>query len=203
MTTAARHPTPSHLRRSFALLGVLSLEGYTYTRYAAYGAEFHFWLHALLGGTAALTLLAAVRLIRTRRHRRRPEQRRNDPSTSSSALLGHVWSAFPDVLFLGFGVLHASWMDVFGLHITIHFVPAPLPTMLLLWSLALLAHVSLAYDRRGLAVSTTVVIALLLLGAIALRAPVPDSLQDLRPAGATSSPADPRTGAWWCTVASP
>jgi hypothetical protein len=34
-----------------------------------------------------------------------------------------VYSALPDVLFLGVGLLHALWMDVFALHISVHFTP--------------------------------------------------------------------------------
>jgi hypothetical protein len=66
-------------------------------------------------GVATLTLVAGV-------GRRRPAAE----AVWAAGLVGHPVSAFPDVLFMLGGVLHAPWMDVFVAHIGIHFVPAPL-----------------------------------------------------------------------------
>jgi len=44
------------------------------------------------------------------------------------------------VLFLIFGVLHVLWMDVFAFHITVHFIPALLITLLVVFLLSLAAY---------------------------------------------------------------
>ncbi len=83
------------------------------------------------------------------------------------------------MLFLGFGVLHMLWMDVFAFHITIHFIPAPLLTMLALFLLTLVAY-GLAMSRRRLpAAGTLTAAAAVLAAALALAAPVPDDIHDL------------------------
>ncbi len=83
------------------------------------------------------------------------------------------------MLFLGFGVLHMLWMDVFAFHITIHFIPAPLLTMLALFPLTLVAY-GLAMSRRRLpAAGTLTAAAAVLAAALALAAPVPDDIHDL------------------------
>lgn len=154
-----------------------------YYRYALLAAQFHFWLHGLFGaalGLAALTLLRMVTI------RRRP---RHDPATGTVApreasWLSHIYSALPDVLFLGFGVLHMMWTDVFAFHITLHFVPAPLSTMLVLFVLTLLAY-GLAASRKPVLASGTLLAATgILLAALALAEPIPDSLADLHVIGA-------------------
>ena len=98
-----------------------------------------------------------------------------------SGFLGHLYSALPDVLFLGFGVLHVLWMDVFAFHITLHFIPVPLITMLVMFLLALAAYGLAATHRpahasAALVVATGVVAAVL---ALALAEPLPDTLADL------------------------
>jgi hypothetical protein len=65
-----------------------------------------------------------LRLVAVRRRDRDPASGAVTPW--EAGWLGHVYSAVPDVLCLGFGVLHVLWMDVFAFHITVHFIPAPL-----------------------------------------------------------------------------
>jgi hypothetical protein len=138
-------------RRWISAALVLLTEGYLYFRYARLGAEFHFWLHGLFGAALGLAALAIVRIARARHHR---DPARGAVAPWEGSWVGHVYSALPDVLFLGFGVLHVLWMDVFAFHITLHFIPAPLITMLIAGTGVLLA-------------------------ALALAAPIPDSLTDL------------------------
>lgn len=113
--------------------------------------------------------------------------RRRDRDPASGAVtpweagwLGHVYGAVPDVLFLGFGVLHVLWMDVFAFHITLHFIPAPLLTMLALFVLTLLAYGLAAsrHVRTGAATLGTGVAVLTV--ARAMADPLPDSIHDLR-----------------------
>ncbi|MGH9149279.1 MAG: hypothetical protein ACRD0F_02960, partial [Acidimicrobiales bacterium] len=125
--------------RSFLPLVVVAAEVLVYLRYQAFGAEFHFWLHGMVGGTLGLGALATLRLLRPGR---RP------PSMWAAAGAGHAYAAFPDVLFLGAGLLHVWWMDVFALHVRIHFVPAPLATMFVGFSLALTAAVAVELQAR-------------------------------------------------------
>lgn len=97
-----------------------------------------------------------------------------------SGIAGHLYSAVPDVLFLGFGVLHVLWMDVFAFHITLHFVPVPLLTMLALFLLTLAGY-GLAASRHGWYAGTTLVTALgVLLLALSLAAPIPGSIHDVQ-----------------------
>lgn len=159
---------------SAALVAVT--EGYLYARYAQLGAEFHFWLHGLFGAALGLAALTAVRIVRTRCG--------GDPGSGAvppweSGFLGHLYSALPDVLFLGFGVLHVLWMDVFAFHITLHFLPAPLITMLVLIVLSLGAY-GLATTRRPVGAAGLLVVATgVLITALALAEPIPDTLADL------------------------
>lgn len=49
------------LRRALTAALVLMFEGYMYYRYAQFGAQFHFWLHGLFGGSLGLLALTAWR----------------------------------------------------------------------------------------------------------------------------------------------
>lgn len=119
-------------RRWATLVLVMLFEGWLYTRYAALGAQFHFWLHTLFGAALGLAALTVLRLAR---------RRRDGPVAAWEAgWLGQLYSVLPDILFLAFGVLHMLWMDVFALHISLHFVPRPLLTMWALFTLTLVAY---------------------------------------------------------------
>jgi hypothetical protein len=106
--------------------------------------------------------------------------------------LGHVYSAFPDVLFLTFGVLHVYWMDVFALHISLHFVPRPLLTQLVLFALSLVAYTLSADQQRRPSYAALGGVAVVLGIAMLMRYPVPDTLADLR---------DRPRLAWMCPLA--
>ena len=137
---------------------VVAFEVWLYTRYAALGAQFHFWLHTLFGAALGLVALSVLRLAR----------RRTDGTTApwEAGWLGQLYSVFPDILFLAFGVLHMLWMDVFALHISLHFVPRPLLTMWVLFTLSLLAYGLSRSGRRRLCAS--VLVAFVVAGALSL-----------------------------------
>lgn len=152
-------------------------EGYLYSRYAQFGAQFHFWLHVLFGAALGVAALTIVRMVRNRR-------RHGDPASATVApweagWLGHLYSVVPDVLFLGFGVLHVRWMDVFAFHITLHFIPAPLVTMLVVFVLTLAAYGLAASRRPGPSTAVLVVATGVLVAALALAEPIPGSLAEL------------------------
>ncbi|MBA3621238.1 MAG: hypothetical protein M3493_11375 [Actinomycetota bacterium] len=149
---------------------VAAVEGYLYWRYRALGAQFHFWLHGLLGAALAAFVLTVVGLVR--RRPARPVWR--------AGLAGHAYSAGPDLVFLTLGVVHELWMDVFAFHITLHLIPAPLATMFAVFALSLVGWAATTLGRwraaallAGTAVAVTV-------AAFALRTPLPRTLEDVR-----------------------
>lgn len=143
---------------------VVAFEVWLYIRYAALGAQFHFWLHTLFGAALGLVALTVLRLVR----------RRPDGSTApwEAGWLGQFYSVFPDILFLAFGVLHMFWMDVFALHISLHFVPRPLATMWMLFTLSLLAY---GLSRSGSRRPSTVVLAVFVTAGAVSLALAPDA----------------------------
>lgn len=162
-------------RRIVTATLVAAFEGYLYYRYAQLGAQFHFWLHGLFGLTLGLSALTAWRLVRRKLDGR--------VAPWEAGALGHVYSAVPDVLFLVFGVLHMVWMDVFALHISLHFVPYPLQTQLVLVGLALAAY-GLARDGRRRPAAGALVGALVVVGvAMLVRYPIPGSVGEMRENG--------------------
>ena len=174
---------------------VVGLESYLFLRYAELGALFHFWLHGLFGAAIGWAVLALVQLRRTR-------DRRSARSTVwVAALIGHLYSAAPDVLFLTLDQVHQPWMDLFALHIGIHFLPAPLLTTFTVFSLALAAWASavLGGDRMAM-VLLAAVVALTGIAWVARDAP-PATLEELRQspqlalACLLSTPAEPPAAA--------
>lgn len=163
---------------------VVAAEVYLYTRYVDLDAHFHYWLHALVGSALGLGALSLTRLLRDRHRPADTPGPRRGLTPWEAAGLGHLYSAVPDVLFLTFGAVHDYWMDAFALHITIHFIPRPLLTMLAVFLLALLGCGLATTGRRRVAVATTLAAGLVLAAAVPLAAPVPNDIQDLR--------ADPR-----------
>jgi hypothetical protein len=155
-------------RRWTSLLLVLATEGYLYFRYAQFGAQFHFWLHGLFGAALGLAALTLVRVLRTRHH---CDPARGAVAPWEAGWVGHIYSAVPDVLLLGFGVLHVLWMDVFAFHITLHFIPIPLVTMLVLFLLALAAYGLAASRHPWYAVALLISGTGVLLVALALAGP--------------------------------
>jgi hypothetical protein len=158
-------------RRPATAAAVAGAEVWLYLEYAELGAQFHFWLHGLFGATLGLLTLAAWRVVRGRLAPVAPWE---------SAFAGHAVSALPDVLFLGLGVLHVLWMDVFALHISLHFVPYPLATQLGLFLLALATYVLAAEGRRTAALAGGAVAVAVTVAGLALRSPLPSSLAELQ-----------------------
>ncbi len=80
---------------------MLAGELYLYLRYASLDGQFHFWLHGLLGWALGLVVLTALRL-------RAGDNARPVRVTAWEAVgLAHLYSAFPDILFLSGELLHA------------------------------------------------------------------------------------------------
>lgn len=153
------------------IMGVV--EVYLFQRYRWLGSEFHFWLHGLFGAALGVGLLTLVELTRG------PSRRR---SVLAAGFVGHLYSAMPDVLFLGAGILHYMWMDAFAFHIALHFIPAPLATMLGVFTLALAGWGCAVLGRRRLATVALVAAALVTGGALLVRAPLPATLTEVRAA---------------------
>lgn len=158
-------------RHTLSAAIILFVEVLLYGRYAAIDAEFHFWLHGLFGASLGLIALSLWKLCR-------PKSRTVNPFVAG--FVGHLYSAVPDVIFMMFGVLHMYWMDVFALHISIHFIPSPVPTMLVVFILSLVAYGLVLDGRRrpgmALILGTTLIVSI----ALMLRSPVPTNLEQTR-----------------------
>lgn len=168
------------MTRRYAVAAVVAaVEGWFFLRYAASGAEFHFWLHALLGGALGLGLLVLLRLLRPVREGWTPAEQ-----AGLSGLAGHLLSAVPDVLFLTAGVLHAAWMDAFVVHISAHFLwPGPLLAAVVLWTLVVGAWTALRLGARRTAAGGLVAAVAFLGLAVVLRSPLPTTLEQVREGG--------------------
>ncbi len=84
------------------------------------------------------------------------------------------------VLFLAAGVFHVAWMDVFALHITIHFIPAPLAVLFVVFAVTLGSWVAATLGRRTFAVGGLVVVLAVFMAALSFADEPPASMQDLR-----------------------
>ena len=173
-------------RRAVTALLLLGLQVYLYGEYAALGAQFHYWLHLLAGTTAGLAVLTTWRLVRPWTARR--------VAAHEAAGLGHLVSGVPDVLFLLLGVLHAWWMDVFVLHVRLHFVPEPLLVGLLAWWVALGAYGLALLGRRRAPALLLAGLVVGVGGAVAA-ADLPGSTVDTAACGAAPPAA---SGPWLC-----
>lgn len=100
--------------RLFVLAEVL-----LYASYRHHDARFHFFLHFLVGASAALLLMA---LIAWRR-------RAAAPFPLLWILAGHLFAMTLDFLFLFFSIIHRGWMDVFLLHYPGALHPGPQPDL--------------------------------------------------------------------------
>lgn len=161
------------MNRRVVAAGIIGLvEVYLFQRYRWLGAEFHFWLHGLFGAALGAGLLAVVELTQAQRRR----------SVLVAGFVGQLYSIVPDVLFLGAGILHYLWMDAFAFHIALHFIPAPLATMVGVFALALTSWGCAVLERRALATVALVAAVLLTGGALLVRAPLPATLNDVRAA---------------------
>lgn len=170
MPTGAARPTP----RSLEIAPFAAAEVYLYLRYAALGTQFHFWLHALVGGAIGFAVLAAVALVR-----RRPLPSRGLLAVMGWVFLAHLYAAFPDILFIAADALHVPWMDAFALHIAIHFVPLPILTTAVVFFAALGAWTAAALGRRRLAIGALIVVTAVAGAGLGLRSPIPRSLAEV------------------------
>ena len=151
---------------------IVVVEVLFYRQYAHLGAEFHFWLHSLFGAALGIVALTSWQLLRP--------QNKNTISAWEAGFIGHIYSAIPDVLFIAVGVLHMYWMDIFALHITLHFVRQPILTMLVLFLIALLAYGCTKSDKRGLGHAFVIAWLVVLGGSLLFRHPVPHNLRQLQ-----------------------
>ena len=182
MTSVPVTATPGTRRpRRRAVVGTAVLvvaEVVLYARYARLGAELHWWLHGLVGVGLGAAVVAATVAARAR-SARAPVP----PAALVAAVaVGHVVSALPDVLFVASDVLHVPWMDVFALHISIHFVPWPLPTTYALAAIGLLAWAAASSGAQRTAVALVAAEVVVLVVALGVRAPIPRTLEDVRAA---------------------
>lgn len=160
------------VRRRVTLVLVVLFEVWLYREYAELGAQFHFWLHSLFGGALGVAGLTLLRVAR---------RRRDGPVAPwETGWIGQLYSAFPDILFLGFGVLHMLWMDVFALHITLHFVPRPLLTMWALFTLTLLGYGLAMSGRPRPALAVLGVSGAVLVAVVAAAPGLPDTIGEVR-----------------------
>lgn len=170
--------TPAGARRparwSPGLALFAATEVYLYTRYAALGTQFHFWLHALVGGGIGFAGLTVAALVR-----RRPLPRRGLLAVGAWILAAHLYAVFPDILFIAADALHVPWMDVFALHITIHFIPLPILTTAVVFFAALGAWTAAALGRRRLAAGALIVVTAVAGAGLGLRSPIPRSLAEV------------------------
>lgn len=151
---------------------IVIVESLFYRQYAHLGAEFHFWLHSLFGAALGIMALVLWQLLRP--------NRQTKLSAWEAGFIGHFYSAVPDILFITFGVLHMYWMDIFALHISIHFVRQPVLTMLILLLLALLAYGLVQSNKRTLGLSCVGVWFLILSLSLLFRYPIPQNLMQLQ-----------------------
>lgn len=151
-----------------------AVEAYLVARYAEFGALFHYWLHGLYGVAAGLVVTAVVAALRRRR------QRAGGAALIAAALLGHLFFAAPDIVFLALDTPHAGWMDVFGAHITVHFVPLPVLSAFVAFALAVCAGAAAALRRRAAALATAGGVAVLFAVGLLLARPLPATLEDVR-----------------------
>lgn len=162
---------------------VLVIELLIFSKYAGLGAELHFWLHALSGAALGLALLTLWKL-----YGKPPA-----PAVSpwEAGVAGHIYSIIPDVLFILFGAQHMHWMDIFGLHISLHYVPYPVMASLVLFSLSLIAYRLAATGKAAWAARSLALTGLLLVLSLSLRGPVPltpAELTDFEPGKPVLSP---------------
>ncbi|WP_341251313.1 hypothetical protein [Euzebya pacifica] len=158
------------MRTVISAAAVVTVEVGLWWRYAQMGAEFHFWLHGLLGGAIGVAAATVWALARGRR----------PGAVWGSGFAGHVWSAFPDVLFISAGILHQLWMDAFAFHIAIHLIAAPLVTMLGVFALTLLAWLLASWGRPALAGGAIGLAAGVTTVALLLAPGIPTSIEQLR-----------------------
>lgn len=141
--------------RTFSAVLVMVVESYLYYRYAQLDAEFHFWLHGMLGAALGLAVLTGLRLLSHRRGRdgglRRPGR---ELAPWEAGWIGHLYSA----------------------------IPAPLVTMLVVFLLSLTAYwYSLAMSGRTVAAATALAAgAVTFTAALGLAAPISADIEDLR-----------------------
>lgn len=150
---------------------VVFFEVILYRQYASLDAEFHFWLHSLFGAAVGLSAVSIWKIIKGKSA---------GISGWEAGALGHIYSAVPDIIFIAFGVLHMYWMDVFAIHISIHFLPAPVATMLIIFLLSLVAYGLSAEGHRKSATYCLVIAASVLSVSLLFKSPVPSNLKEVQ-----------------------
>lgn len=159
------------MRRHVAALAALATEAFLYQRYAAFGAEFHYWLHGLFGVTLGLLVVSAGHLC---------GKRLPISGVWLAGVAAHLVSATPDALYLNVGVLHMRWMDVFAFHISVHFIDGPLVVALILFVTALLAWGAAVLQHPRVALSAGALAVVVMASALATRSPIPSNLIEVQ-----------------------
>ncbi len=172
--------------RRLLIAAALAFAGEVYLalRYAEFGALFHYWLHGLWGMAAGLAVIVLWRWARS-------PQTGPGAQLVVAAAVGRLLFAVPDVLFLVLDTPHAGWMDVFGAHISLHFVPVPVAWAYAAFAVAVVAASLGALGRRRPAAGLGVAVVVLLAAGLTVRQPIPRTLDEVR--------GDPEI-AWSCTL---
>lgn len=84
-----------------------------YVLYFYYAATFHWFLHFFVGAAIVLILMSILMLY----------HKINVRWPFLWLFVGHLVAMFPDVLFRFLKMPHQHWMDIFILHIRVHFIP--------------------------------------------------------------------------------
>ncbi|MDP8978118.1 MAG: hypothetical protein M3N17_06010 [Actinomycetota bacterium] len=155
---------------------VLAAEGYLFVEYTRFGALIHFWVHGLLGAALGFGVLTVWYL----RAGAAGPGGGTPAAVWVAGLAGHLYAAAPDVLFVAADLVHQWWMDVFALHVSIHFIPAPPAVLLAVFSLALAGWAAAVLGRRRTAATTLAATLVLVVAALALRDAPPTTLRELR-----------------------
>lgn len=150
--------------------GLVILEGYVFVRYREFGAEFHYLLHGFTGAAVGLVLLVGARLT----------GHGQGVAPWVAVAIGRLVAALPDILYLTVEVPHQRWMDLFVAHIAVHLVPSAVAWSLALFVLGVVAMTAVLLGRRRVAAAGVVLTAVLAVGGLAVREPIPRTLEELR-----------------------
>lgn len=162
------------MRWHWWLVAALTGETFLLLRYAAFGAQFHYFLHGFVGVAVGLAVLALARAAS-------PRVAASPRATVlGAAVAGRVMAAAPDILFLAADLPHERWMDVFLAHIAVHFMPAPVATAFGLFVIGVAAAGAAVLGRHRAAVVAAVAVLVLLGAGLVVRDPLPATLDDIR-----------------------
>lgn len=137
-------PARTHVRLCVYWILFLLAELGIFFSYRHHDARFHWFAHFFAGASVVLIVMSLVAWRR----------RAAVPYPLLWILSGHLFAMFPDILFLLFSVVHQQWMDVFVLHISIHFIPGRNLTNYVIFMSSLALYLSILRSRATVAAPT-------------------------------------------------